>query len=38
MNLDDTTETGETFIVNGDDPYANASELARQIGIELEDG
>ena len=31
-------ETGETFIVNGDDPYANACELAQQVGIDLEDG
>ena len=31
-------ETGETFIVNGDDPYANACELAQKIGIDLEDG
>ena len=30
--------TGETFIVNGDDPYANACELAQKIGIDLEDG
>ena len=31
-------ETGETFIVNGDDAYANACEPARQVGLELGDG
>ena len=31
-------QTGETFIVNGDEPYANACELAQKIGIDLEDG
>lgn len=30
--------TGETFIVNGDEPYANACEFAQKIGIEFEDG
>ena len=31
-------ETGETFIVSGEDLYEVVIELAEQVGIELEDG
>ncbi len=31
-------ETGETFVVRGDDLYEVVVELAQQCGIELEDG
>ncbi len=31
-------ETGETFVVRGDDLYLVVVELAQQCGIELEDG
>ena len=31
-------DTGELFVVTGDDLYATAIELAEQVGIELEDG
>ena len=31
-------ETGETFVVRGDDLYTVVVELAQQCGIELEDG
>ena len=31
-------DTGELFVVTGDDLYATAVELAEQVGIELEDG
>lgn len=34
----DRNKTGEAFIVNGDDPYANPYEPGRKIGIELGDG
>ncbi len=30
--------TGEAFVVRGDDLYTAVVELARQVGIELEDG
>jgi len=31
-------DTGERFIVRGDDLYATTVELALQVGIDLEDG
>ena len=31
-------DTGELFVVTGDELYATAIELAEQVGIELEDG
>jgi hypothetical protein len=31
-------ETGETFVVRGDDLYRTVVELAQHVGIELEDG
>ena len=31
-------QTGEQFVVRGDDLYATVVELAGQVGIELEDG
>ena len=31
-------DTGELFVVTGDDLYTTAVELAEQVGIELEDG
>ncbi len=31
-------ETGETFVVRGDDLYRTVVELAQQVGIEIEDG
>lgn len=31
-------DTGELFVVTGDDLQATAVELAEQVGIELEDG
>ena len=31
-------ETGETFVVRGDDLYRTVVELAQQVGVELEDG
>ena len=37
--LEATAEnTGELFVVRGDDLQATAIELAEQVGIELEDG
>ena len=31
-------DTGELFVVTGDDLYTTAIELAEQVGLELEDG
>lgn len=31
-------DTGELFVVTGDDLYTTAIELAEQVGIELKDG
>lgn len=31
-------ETGERHTARGDDPYRCACELAKQVGIDLEDG
>ena len=32
------SETGERFVVRGDNLYAATVELAEEVGIELEDG